>query len=235
MKKLLPLLLAVLLLAGCGIQTQAPAPTAEPLPPKIDPAYITNRPDPIIYTGNGDATVVFSGLEEKLAPAWVFVVDGNDEERFFTVSGYADNPDATMCFVSGLFPYHGAFLDYDPFSGYLSTRTFEIGSFGECSVAAHSIYSMPACYKGVEYNGAGDAVLIVPEDNVTEITVKGNMGTQNLYGEQVKSYFAVKSHTPKTQELLVNATEGYSGTVNIKNDPYIIQITAVGEWSITIN
>ena len=186
MKRLLPLLLAVLLLVGCAPSAQAPAPTAEPLPPKIDPSKITNIPDPITHTGNGNATVVFSGLEEKLAPAWVFVVDGNDEKRFFTVSGYASSPEDATHFVSALFPYHGAFLDYNPFSGYLSTRTFDIGSYGEWSIAAHSIYSMPACYKGVAYNGFGDAVLIVPEDNVTEITVNGNMGTQNIYGEQMK-------------------------------------------------
>ena len=235
MKKLLPLLLAVLLLMGCGMQTQTPAPTAEPLPPKIDPSKTMNIPEPITYTGSGNATVEFSGLEEKMAPAWVFVVDGNEENKFFTISGHADKPEDTVNFVGALFPYHGAFLDYNPFSGYLSTRTFEIGAYGDWSIAAHSIYSMPACYKGIAYNGSGDAVLIVPEDEVTEITVKGNMGTQNLYGEQVKGHFSVKAYTPKTHELLVNTTEGYTGTIAIENDPYVITITAVGDWSITIN
>ena len=45
---------------------------------------------------------------------------------------------------------------------------------------------------------------------------------------------AVKSYGMNGNELMVNTTDTYSGTVMVKGEPFMLVITAVGDWSITL-
>ena len=72
------------------------------------------------------------------------------------------------------------------------------------------------------------------EDNTIILDMDTRLGTAEINGNDDGAYFGVKSYGD-SEDLLVNTTEPYSGTVKLKYDPEVLRITAEGDWNVTLN
>lgn len=186
--------------------TPEPTPTEEPL-----------VPDPAVYEGSGDSVIDV----EPPSESWVLYVKGNAESDYFSVKGYDEDGEYTELFVSDTDPYEGITLDPE-----LATRTLEIEAGGPWHIELRPITSVEKFMEIPQtITGKGDSVLAVIANGAKRATITGN---------ESESYFSVKSYGTNGYDLLVSATEPYSGTVMVKGDPVIIVVTASDEWSITL-
>lgn len=173
-------------------------------------------PAPVVYTGSGDNVLSIQPPEG----IYVLHITGNEESQHFAVKGYDANNEGTELFVNTTDPYDG--VTFDP---NLATTTLEIKAVGDWTIELVSIYSMPTISAGSTVEGFGDSVILIESYGATA-TISGN---------SVLAHFAVKSYGNEGNELLVNTTDLYEGTVMLKEDPFILVINSEGEWAITFN
>lgn len=185
----------------------------EPEPePEPEPAPV---PEAIVYEGNGDDVIKIEKTEE--GPVVLFI-KGNEESRHFFVKGFDDNDNSTELFVNTTDIYEGITLDPRG-----TTTLLEISRKGPWTIESRSVRSMRAIESPGSIEGTGDEVLLV-EGNPSLAKIKGNSGER---------HFAVKSYDPD-KDLLVNTTDAYEGTTRISKDAIIIEVTAIGEWTISL-
>lgn len=188
-------------------QVPTPEPTPEPT------VYIQES---IVYTGKGDSVIEL----DEFDGIYVFRITGNEASRHFAVWGYDENAEKTELLVNTSEPYSGTTMDTS-----LETKMLEITASGEWTVEVMSVSSMDIITAGDTYSGSGDSILLMR-----------NYGqTATISGNEISQHFAVWSHGSISSELMVNTSEPYEGTVMLKGDPLILQVTAVGDWSITLN
>lgn len=248
MQKTIAILLALMLLfslAGCSGSKPASAPastekqasqtaTQEAIPDTTtEPATEATQeipasklnipatiPDPIVYDGSGDSVIKIDHPDE----AFVLYVKGNSESRYFAVKGYDASGNMTELFVNTTDPYEGITIDPD-----YETTTLEISANGTWHIEIRSIWTCDIIEDSSTYNGTGDSVVLLNFD----------AALAEIEGNSAGRYFGVKSYGDSKnllyQNLMVNTTEPYSGTVMMKYDPYILVITAAGDWSITLS
>lgn len=226
MRKFVVFLLVAVLLTSCGCSSaadevveigesaQQAAPTvAEETAPEPEPTPIP-IPEPVVYTGSGDDVI-------EIAPPdlyYVFRITGNESEDHFAVKSYDSAGEYGELLVNTSDPYAGITID-DSFD----VKMLEITSSGDWTVEVVSLRDMNVVSGGETYNGTGDTVLLVNNPGMTA-TVLGNDSAD---------YFAVWSYG-EYRDLVVSTTEPYDGTVMLE-DPFMFVVTAVGDWSITLN
>ena len=104
----------------------------------------------------------------------------------------------------------------------METETLEISASGSWSIDLVSIYEMPSIKQGDTITGSGDSILLVD-----------SYGTSaHIVGNQGGAHFSVKSYGSSRDNLMVNTTDPYDGTVMLKGNPVLLEIDAEGEWSI---
>ena len=230
MKKLVSLLicLTLLFLPGCTTSQNSDglnqSPSADPVPldtpvaeetptptPEPTPVVI---PEPVSYTGSGDDVISIAPPEG----VYVFRISGNTDARHFAVKGYDTTGNSTELLVNTTEPYSGITLDPTQ-----STSTLEVSAEGDWLIELVSILEMPTISEGQTVTGAGDSVLLVSSYGTTA-TISGNSSS---------AHFAVKSYGTSRDNLMVNTTDQYEGTVMIKGDPLILTVNCEDEWSIT--
>lgn len=182
-------------------------PEPEPEPEPI--------PEAIVYEGTGDSVIKIEKTED--GPVVLFI-KGNGEGRHFAVKGYDDDDDPTELFVNTTDPYEGITLDPGG-----TTKMLEITGKGTWSIESRSIRSMRVVESPGSIEGIGNEVLLV-EGNPSLAHIKGNSGER---------HFAVKSYNP-SRDLLVNTTDAYEGTTRVEKAVFILEITAIGDWSIEL-
>lgn len=230
MKRLLLLTLAcaLLFLSACGSGTSS-TPTSSTdasaqfsgsqsnSVPSSDEAQPYVIPDPIVYTGSGDDVIVIEPFDDDI---WVLTITGNSEGRHFAVKGYDDASNSTELFVNTTNPYHGTTLDPS-----LSTSLLEISATGDWTIVLRSAYEMETISAGQTISGTGDSVLNVIDAGKTAY-ITGNTDSH---------HFAVKSYGFESNSLMVNTTDPYEGTVMLKGDPFLMTVSAEGDWTITFD
>lgn len=171
---------------------------------------------PIVYSGSGDSVIDIDPPKDCM---WVLYVSGNDNSDYFGVQGYAADNSTTELFVNTTKPYSG--VTFDPS---FKTTQLEISATGDWYVEIRSIYSCDVIETSDTYYGSGDNVVLM------------YIGAQTaeINGNDDGAYFGVKSYGD-SEDLLVNTTEPYSGTVKLKYDPEVLRITAEGDWNVTLN
>lgn len=192
-------------------QVQTQEPTSEPT--SSDQFEI---PDSITYSGSGDDVITIDQLEG----VFVFHIVGNQEERHFSVKGYDSSGESTELLVNTTSAYEGTTIDPSQ-----KTVMLEIKATGDWSIDVKSIFEMGTISSGETVSGSGDSVILVSSYG----------STANISGNTSERHFSVKSYGSESDKLLVNTTEVYEGTVMLIGKPIILEVNAVGEWSISFD
>jgi hypothetical protein len=197
--------------------TKTKKPTLTPKPPTKTLAP-TNEPDPVILTGSGDSIVDF---ENPFGIAIVHIT-GNSSSRHFAVTSYGENGETIELLVNTTDAYDGI-RPLDFMEGQHTTR-FEVKANGEWTIEVLPISSARVIDIPGSIEGVGDEVIVLSGSPPDTATITGN---------DAGRHFAVISYG-KISDLLVNTTDPYNGTVIMQTGTILIEIKAIGPWTIDI-
>lgn len=192
-----------------------PTPTPEPPTPTPVPPTPTTPPEPIVLEGQGDSIVDVNKWE---GPALVRV-EGNAESRHFAVLTHGgDYPDAI---VNTTDVYRGVRLI--DFEDSLTSR-FEVNAEGGWRIEVLPLSEARVLVVPGMISGEGDEVLIL--DGVADLaTIRGN---------EAERHFAVMTHGDRFPDAIVNTTDPYEGTVIVGSETTVLEVLAVGGWTIEV-
>lgn len=197
-------------------RTSTPRPTSTP----TDTPTPTASPTPFVLSGSGDAVV---DIEKSDEPALVHIV-GNAASAHFAVINHGVDGERIGLLVNTTEPYDGIlpldFLDNE------QTGRFEVTAAGAWTIEILPLTAMRQVEVPGEIEGTGDDVIGL---------AGGTPDTAVITGNAASSHFAVKGYGGSGIDLLVNTTDPYEGTVILDSETFIMEITAVGPWTISIN
>ncbi len=196
--------------------TPTPRPTATPAPTET----ATVEPTPIVLTGKGDAVVDI----QKNADAEIVHITGNKGRRFFSVENLdADNQTLDLL-VDTTDVYDGVRpLDFDG----RQTVRFKVQAVGAWQIEVKPVTQARRLDAPGEIKGNGDDVIAVCCKTLDTALIAGN---------QKARFFSVEAFYEDGQDLLVDTTDTYGGTVLLHpKDAAFLVIQAVGEWVIDVS
>ena len=167
------------------------------------------------FTGNGDDVV---NINKTPGPALIYVQGGAPDTNFI-VESYAPSSTSGRLLVDVLDSYQGIRpLDFD---GSRTTR-LQVNTVGPWTIEIRPLSSMRSVGTAGTISGSGDEVFKVT-GSATEAHIQGNAASR---------YFGVTSYSLSGvyQDLLVNTTDPYDGTV-VMSGPDIIEVQTTGPWS----
>lgn len=198
--------------------TNTPAPTATPEPtstPTPEPTA-TPAPQPVVYSGTGDNVIDI----QKPGDVVLAYVRGNAGSRYFAVESYNDAGEQVDLLVNTTDPYEGIVL-VDVGDDDNSTR-LQVQAEGEWSIELRPLNTARRVSVPGTIEGTGDDVIIIDgEPDIAQIS-----------GNADGRYFGVIGYSNRSN-LLVNTTDPYDGRVILARDIILIEVTAVGAWTIT--
>ncbi len=174
------------------------------------------------YEGNGDDIISIEKPNDDL-PA-LLVVNGNRSARHFSITGYDANRNRTSLLVNTTESYSGIVaLDLPART---NTKFLEISASGSWIVHLYSIGAAPKIAVGEDFSDKGDNVL----------WVEGDASIASISGNSTQRHFSVTAYDGNGNRsgLLVNTTDRYSGRVMVPNNTLLLEVNAVGDWSITL-
>lgn len=200
-------------LAGsAGGPHQATAPTSEAAPTTTAAPI----PAPSVYTGTGDD--VLSITKPASDGPVVATIKGNaGGVNNFAVQGMDGDKDLL---VNTTDPYSGSTL-MDIQGG--TTTQLQVTATGPWSITLSDPRSAPALNPGAN-SGTGDTVLVY-RGGTSKAAITGGTGVSN---------FAVIEYNDSGENLMVNETNPYQGTVPLAAGPAIVAVTATGPWSMAV-
>ncbi|MCB0173887.1 MAG: hypothetical protein KDJ97_25425 [Anaerolineae bacterium] len=184
--------------------------TAAPVP--------TSPPAPIAFNGSGDSV---ENVQMWNGPA-MMQVTGNDESRHFAVVPHTVSGEPLMSMVNTTEPYSGRILLPEP------VNRLEISASGNWTVEILPLSSARVVSVPGQVEGSGDEVLVLAGEKPDIATVDGN---------QAGRHFAVIPFTIDGRHVfgsMVNTTDPYQGQVLLDGEVGILEVTAVGPWSISV-
>lgn len=195
--------------------TNTPAPTDTPRP-TLTP---TPLPEPILLEGSGDTVV---DVDWVFGPA-IAVIRGNSGSRHFAVTSLDRSNNTIDLLVNTTEPYDG--MRPINFTSQEVAR-FEVSADGSWSIEIRPLAMADALTVPGTFEGSGDHVFLL--EGATPDTAR-------VIGNSSGRHFAVHGWIPgELTDLLVNTTDLYDGTVLLDPDTLIIQVTAVGSWTIGV-
>lgn len=208
--------------------TDAPLPTDTPLPTNTPPpadtptpavtSTSTPAPEPIELKGNGPDVVDI----DKGAYAAFALISGNfGDAGYFSVTSFTAGGQENLL-VNTTDSYVGErpidFLDGEV------TKRFQVEADGEWKITVFPLGAARRINAPGLLEGEGDSVLII--DGSPDVAlISGNSGSQ---------YFSVTGYSSASTDLLVNTTDPYNGKVILDPGAVILEIAAIGPWSITL-
>lgn len=176
---------------------------------------------PIVLEGSGDDVVV---LDSSISLA-AMEVTANASGRYFGIKPILVTGEAGISLVNTTDPFDGTVLLLG--TGQDAIAGFEVLSNGPWTFTIKSIAEVPYLGPAETIEGSGDAVVRLKETvGLSTISVTGNIDGR---------YFGVRPHGAKYSVSVINTTDPYSGTVLLDPGTLLLEITAVGGWSITLN
>ncbi len=230
MKKFFSLILALALalsLAACGgsgnaaddrSEQQPTGQTGSEQPEEQSEPEEVELHDTIVLSGSGDDVV---DVDIPDGYYYVFHITGNAAGRHFAVTTYNSSNEYSELLVNTTEPYDGTTYDAS-----LDVRSIEVKSTGDWTIEVIDLAGWDWMSEGETRTGTGDAVFAISGGRTADI--EGNADGR---------HFAVISYDGygEYDDLLVNTTEPYSGTVRLGNDATIITVNAASSWSFTLN
>ncbi len=197
---------------------EEPEPEPEPEPDPVEedefvwPEFTI---EPI--SGSGDDFVL---LDTPITLAGTVAVTGNSDARFFAVRPVDEDGEPLRSLVSTTEPYDGlrplAFTD--------DVHGFEVEATGSWTITIRSLNDARMLEAGGSIEGDSDDVLLVDIDGLT---------VANIVGNEQERFFAIRAWNGGRGSV-VSTTDAYDGTVRIPPDTLILDIEAVGPWSIDL-
>lgn len=174
------------------------------------------------HSGTGDDVVEISKPSDGL-PA-LLMVSGNREGRHFAVIARDESGSRLGALVNTTEPYIGIVpIDLPPTS---SSSLLEVSATGSWQIQIYPIGAAQQVTVPGTFEGEGDNVLWI-EGDPSRATIQGNADSR---------HFAVIAYDGNGTPLgaQVNTTDPYAGTVIIPGQTLLLQVSAVGSWSIDI-
>ena len=176
--------------------------------------------EPLLLEGSGDDVVI---LDTPVSLA-AMDVDANASGRYFGIKPILLSGDSASSLVNTTDPFNGTVLLLG--SGDDAIAGFEVTSNGAWSFTIKSISEVPYLAPGSTSEGSGDALVRLDETSgLTTITVVGN---------DEGRYFGVRPHGDSSFSV-INTTDPYNGTVKLDSGTLLLEVTAIGLWSITLD
>lgn len=172
------------------------------------------------YRGSGDDYILIEKqIDDLPAAATIF---GNIAERHFSVKSYSATGEYIDLLVNTTDYYQGT-VPFDLGSN-KTVRFLDIKAIGNWTVIVYPLIAIPHLTKKVSDTG----------DSLLWINGAGSM--LSIIGNSSERHFSVKSFDSygNYNDLLVNTTNRYSGKLRLPKDSLILQISAVGDWSIEL-
>lgn len=176
------------------------------------------EPEPIILTGSGDSIV---DIDKPKLPMVVHIT-GNAADRHFAVKNYDNTGESIDLLVNTTEPYDGI-IPLDFMTDEWTSR-FEITATGDWTIEVLPLSSIRVLSIPGKIEGNGDEVFVLTGGVPDLGIISGNSGS---------NHFAVKSYNGG-RDLLVNTTDPYEGTVMMDSGTILIEVIAVGSWTIEI-
>jgi hypothetical protein len=172
------------------------------------------------YEGNGDDVITIK-KPEKGQP-YLLSILGNSERRHFSITGYTTDSNYTDLLVNTSDFYSGI-VGVDLGSGE-DTEILEIKAEGQWKIGVWHIGSAQKIVSSKRSDGA----------NV--LWVVGNPFTAKISANAGRNNFAVTAYDKNGDyaKLLVNTTDRYNGTVLLPKEVWLLEIKAVGDWTIEL-
>lgn len=203
--------------------TFTPRPTVTPRPSAtaspIASVTFTPPPDPIVLTGNGDDIVdVENPFEFGLLR-----ITGNAGGRLFTVTSFDDNNNQLEGLVLTTDPYSGT-RPLDIRSGQHTVR-FEVKAVGAWTIELAPLSTIRRLEVPGTIEGVGDDVIGLIGAAPDTATITGNPNAR---------LFVVTGWGSRSTNLVLT-TDVYDGKVIVKPDTVLLEIQAIGPWSIQVD
>lgn len=179
----------------------------------------TPSPTPIVLSGSGDSIV-----DVALPNGFVGLVHiiGNASSRFFAVKNYDAAGNVIDLLVNTTDPYDGVRpLD---FRNGEHTSRFEISANGQWTIEVLPLTAIEKLEIPGTFSGSGDYVFAL---------TGGTPDLATIHGNEKARFFAVIGYGDNI-DLLVNTTEPYQGTVILGTKTFIIEVQAIGDWTVEV-
>ena len=135
------------------------------------------------------------------------------------------NTDIIDFLVNTLDPYIGVVpIDLADFG---TTAYLEIEAEGPWFIEIFPILAIPHLHTGEFFSESGDALLLIHGAG-TMLTVTGNASRRHFSVIAYDSYGDYNG-------LLINTTDQYNNRVQLPADTFILQVSAVGPWSLRMD
>lgn len=174
------------------------------------------------HRGEGDDVVRITKPDPDL-PA-LLVVQGNPTRSHFAITAHTASRERVDLLVNTTSSYSGIVpVDLPPRQ---TTALLEVAAEGSWSIEVYPIGAAQQIDAPGSFNGSGDNVL----------WVDGSPATAQITSNAGDSHFAVIAYDGRgnRQDLLVNTTSGYEGTVLLPDGVRLLQITAEGGWTVRL-
>ena len=174
--------------------------------------------EPVLLEGSGDDVVV---LDSPISLA-AMDVSANASSRYFGIKPILVSGDSGSSLVNTTDPFEGTVLLLG--AGQDAIAGFEVSSNGPWSFTIKSIAEVSYLGPAETIEGSGDALIRLDEtQGLTTISVIGN---------EEGRYFGVRQHGDSSFSV-INTTDPYTGTVRLDPGTLLLEVTAIGTWSIT--
>lgn len=200
-------------------QVDEPEPQPDPDPEPIE--FEWPAVDSVELAGNGDDVVLLRTPLEVFA---AMRVDANSSSRYFGVKPVYLDGESGSSLVNTTDPFLGTVLLEGNRSNALGG--FEIRATGDWTLTLTSISEVPLLESGETFLGSGDELLRVKE---TE-----GLTTLDAVGNAEGRYFRLKPYGARSSSL-INTTDPYNGTVRVPAGTVLLEVTATGDWALTLN
>jgi len=162
------------------------------------------------FSGSGDDVITLTPFDGT----YVFRISGNEADRHFSVWARGDR---NSLLVNTSSPYTGI-----TYNQHQNTQILEITAVGDWTIEQLPISSMRSISTGQTITGTGDEVLRIASQGESAV----------IEGNNAERHFSVWARGNRNN-LLVNTSNEYSGRVLLRDTYTLLEISAVGDWSIT--
>jgi len=194
------------------------AETAEPEPAAVEFSWPPMAE--IVLEGNGDDVILLDG-EIPLVAAMDVVA--NSASRYFGVSPIYSSGNSGSSLVNTTEVFEGTVLLMG--SSTEEIVGFEVTANGAWRFSIKSISEIPKLLPSQTFAGNGDGLVRLDEtQGLTTILVVGNSESR---------YFGVRPHGDSSRSV-INTTDAYDGRVRLDAGTLLLEVTAIGDWKITL-